>query len=165
MNGLLALRIPSLRSSALRVCDIVFCQTSQMDFLSKKKRSELMGRIRGTKTSPELVVRRIARRLGYKFKVNDSSLPARPDLVFPSIHKVIFVHGCFWHRHYRCKKASMPKTRVAFWRNKFKQNKLRDRAKLRQLKGRGWEVLILWECETRFPEKLSQRICQYLETH
>jgi DNA mismatch endonuclease, patch repair protein len=135
-----------------------------MDFLTKKKRSALMSHVRGKNTKPELAVRRIVRRLGYTFRMYDQSLPARPDLVFPSMQKVIFIHGCFWHRHYRCQKATMPKTRVAFWRNKFKQNKLRDRSKLKQLRGQGWKALTVWECETRFPEKIRDRIQQYLET-
>jgi len=134
-----------------------------MDFLTPEKRSQLMSRVRGRNTKPELVVHRIVRQLGYRFRACHPSLPARPDLVFPSAHKVIFVHGCFWHRHYRCQKATVPKTRSAFWRNKFEQNKLRDRAKLRQLRRRGWKALILWECETQFPDKLRDRIRHYLE--
>jgi DNA mismatch endonuclease, patch repair protein len=135
-----------------------------MDFLTKKKRSELMSRIRGRGTKPELVVRRIVRHLGYKFTTCQPSLPARPDLVFPAMQKVIFVHGCFWHRHSGCQKATMPKTRPVFWRTKFEQNKLRDRSKLRQLRKQGWEALTLWECETQSPEKLRDRIRQYLGT-
>jgi DNA mismatch endonuclease (patch repair protein) len=135
-----------------------------MDFLTKEERSDLMSRIRGRDTKPELAVRRIVRRLGYKFKTCQPSLPARPDLVFPFEQKVIFVHGCFWHRHYRCQKTTTPKTRVVFWRNKFERNKLRDRSKLRQLRKQGWKALTLWECETRFPEKLRDRIRHYLET-
>jgi DNA mismatch endonuclease, patch repair protein len=135
-----------------------------MDFLTKERRSQLMSRIRGTNTKPEQAVRSIVQRLGYKFRTCQASLPARPDLAFPSMRKVILVHGCFWHRHYRCPKATMPKTRVAFWRNKFEQNKLRDRSKLRQLRKLGWAVLTVWECETSSPNKLRDRIRQYLET-
>jgi len=80
------------------------------------------------------------------------------------MQKVIFVHGCFWHRHSRCRKATMPKTRVFFWQKKFTQNKTRDRAKLRQLRRRGWKTLVLWECETRFPDRIRDRIRHYLES-
>src|SRR5579859_919638 len=135
-----------------------------MDFLTPEKRSRLMSRVRGANTRPELAVRQIVRQLGYKFRVNHPSLPARPDLVFPLTRKVILVHGCFWHRHYRCPKATMPKTRRAFWRRKFEQNKMRDQAKLRQLRRLGWEALILWECQTRSPDKLRGRIGHYLES-
>lgn len=123
-----------------------------------------MRRVRGRDTRPELNVRRIVRQLGYKFKTYQRFLPARPDLVFPSLHKVIFVHGCFWHRHYRCPKTSMPKTRVRFWSEKFERNKQRDRIKLQRLRRQGWKALILWECETRFPDMLRDRVRSYLET-
>lgn len=134
-----------------------------MDFLSPKKRSVLMSRVRGKDTSPELIVRRIVRRLGYRFRTYHPSLPSKPDLVFPTKQKVILVHGCFWHRHTGCKKASMPKTRVGFWRNKFEHNRRRDRKKMRELRRRGWQALILWECETQAPDKLRKRIHEYLE--
>src|SRR5579859_6494174 len=134
-----------------------------MDFLTTKKRSQLMSHVRARNTKPEMAVRRVVRQLGYRFKLHDPSLPARPDLVFSSLRKVIFVHGCFWHRHYRCRKATTPKTRRRFWLGKFDQNKLRDRSTVRQLRRKGWQVLVLWECETRFPEKLSERISSYLE--
>ena len=127
-----------------------------MDFLTRKRRSKLMSRVRGKNTTPELVVRRIVRNLGFKFTANDPSLPASPDLCFPSAHKVIFVHGCFWHRHRRCAKATMPKTRVAFWRSKFDRNKRRDRTRLRQLNRLGWKTMVIWECETRFPGKTAR---------
>jgi DNA mismatch endonuclease, patch repair protein len=135
-----------------------------MDFLSKKKRSMLMSRVRGTKTKPELAVRQVVQRLGYKYEAYKASLPARPDLVFPASHKVILVHGCFWHRHYRCPKTTMPKSRTEFWRRKFEQNRRRDRLQLRQLRRQGWNALILWECQIGAPEELRDRIRDYLET-
>src|SRR5579862_3439712 len=136
-----------------------------MDFLSKENRSKLMSRIRGKHTKPELIVRRIVRQLGHRFRVYQPGLPAKPDLVFPSAHKVILVHGCFWHRHNRCRRATVPKTHVRFWIEKFDRNKRRDRAKVRQLQRRGWKTLTLWECETHSPEKLRERIREYLENH
>jgi len=139
-------------------------QTSSMDFLSKAKRSTLMSRVRGQATKPELAVGRIARRLGYKFTTNDPSLPAKPDLAFRGFRKAIFVHGCFWHRHDQCKRASMPKTRVKFWQDKFTRNKIRDQRKLRKLRAQGWGALVVWECEIPFSDKLTRRIRRYLET-
>ncbi|MHB8755268.1 MAG: very short patch repair endonuclease [Candidatus Acidiferrales bacterium] len=96
-----------------------------------------MSHVRGKNTKPELAVRRIVRQLGYRFRAHDPSLPASPDFVFPSARKVILVHGCFWHRHYRCRKATIPKTRRHFWQKKFEQNKSRDRASLKELRRRG----------------------------
>jgi DNA mismatch endonuclease, patch repair protein len=135
-----------------------------MDFLTTAKRSALMGRVRGKHTKPEITVRRVVRGLGYKFKTNLRSLPATPDIAFPDSRKVILVHGCFWHRHARCVKASTPKTHVRFWKQKFESNKRRDRLKLRQLRSKGWRALTLWECEVKFPDKLRERIRNYLET-
>jgi DNA mismatch endonuclease (patch repair protein) len=135
-----------------------------MDFLTKKKRSELMSRVRATGTKPELTVQRVVRGLGYRFRTYDRSLPGRPDLVFPSIRKVILVHGCFWHRHRACRKATMPKTRVAFWRSKFERNKHRDRIKLGELRRLGWRALTVWECETATSHAFRNRVRRYLET-
>jgi DNA mismatch endonuclease (patch repair protein) len=135
-----------------------------MDFLTSEKRGQLMSRVRGRDTKPELAVRKMVRQLGYTFKTHRRSLPATPDIVFPKLRKTILVHGCFWHRHYRCKKASVPKTRALFWANKFRRNKERDRAKLRELRAQGWEALVLWECEIENPGKIRERIRQYLET-
>src|ERR1700688_2617804 len=112
-----------------------------MDFLTRERRSKLMSLVRGKNTKPALIVRRIVRQLGFIFNTNEPSLPARPDLCLPVAEKVIFVHGCFWHRHLRCNKATMPKTRVAYWRSKFERNKRRDRTKQRQLNRLGWKTM------------------------
>ncbi len=133
-----------------------------MDFLSASERSRLMSRVKGKDTKPELLVRRLVRQLGFRFRVYNPSLPAHPDLVFPSKRKVIFVHGCFWHRHPHCPKATTPKSRVAFWRKKFQANKSRDRRKLSALRNLGWEALVIWECETRSQDRLRSRIRKYL---
>src|SRR5580658_5323190 len=106
-----------------------------------------MRRIRSVNTKPELVVRSLAHRLGYRFRLHRRDLPGRPDLVFPSKRKVIFVHGCFWHQHRGCVDGRLPKTNTRYWRPKLKGNVLRDldsRAKLRSL---GWQVFTVWECE------------------
>jgi DNA mismatch endonuclease (patch repair protein) len=125
-------------------------------------RSSLMARVRAKDTKPELVVRRLAHGLGYRFRLHRRDLPGSPDLVFPSRNKVVFAHGCFWHRHPACHKASTPKTRRDFWQTKFNQNVDRDIRKEIQLMAAGWEVLVIWECETRETERLTQTISNFL---
>ena len=99
-----------------------------MDSLTTDERSERMGRIKGKDTKPEMLVRRMTHGMGYRYRLHDKRLPGHPDLVFPSRRKVIFVHGCFWHRHENCHLARLPKTRVDFWALKLQGNKIRDRA-------------------------------------
>ena len=111
-------------------------------------RSELMSRVRGKNTKPEIVVRQTAHRLGFRFRLHRRDLPGSPDLVFPSRKKVIFVHGCFWHRHSGCSKASTPKTRTDFWITKFEANVRRDSRSIEALEALGWKVCVIWECET-----------------
>lgn len=117
------------------------------DPLTTEQRSWLMSRIRSEDTKPEWVLRCALHRLGFRFRLRDKRLPGRPDLVFPKHGAVVFVHGCFWHRHGKCREASLPKTNTAFWQGKFERNvarDLRNRAELRKL---GWRVRIVWECE------------------
>jgi len=120
-----------------------------MDIISPKQRSELMSRIRGVDTRPELIVRRLAHSLGYRFRLHRRDLPGNPDLVFPARRKVVLVHGCFWHRHSSCRFAYKPKSNREFWANKFAANRVRDRRAIRQLRAAGWDPLIVWECELR----------------
>lgn len=108
-----------------------------------------MSRVTGKDTKPELAVRRIAHSLGLRFRLHKRDLPGRPDLVFPKHRLAVFVHGCFWHRHEGCRLASTPKTRADFWQAKFETNVARDAAAAEQLAALGWNVLVLWECETR----------------
>lgn len=126
------------------------------------QRSALMARVRGKNSKPEITVRRMAHRLGYRFRLYRRDLPGTPDLVFPKLRKVIFVHGCFWHRHQGCSRTTTPKTRFEYWAEKFKRNMERDAAKQRQLEALGWDVLILWECETFDYDKLSERLIEFL---
>src|SRR5271157_3311237 len=105
-----------------------------------------MRRIRSANTKPELVVRSLTHRLGYRFGLHRRDLPGRPDLVFPARRKVIFVNGCFWHRHPKCRYASLPKTRRKFWKAKFVSNVARDRRSRRELKRMDWAVLTVWQC-------------------
>ncbi|MET3486001.1 very short patch repair endonuclease [Methylobacterium sp. 1973] len=126
------------------------------------RRSALMARIRGKNTKPEIVVRRLAHSLGYRFRLHRRDLPGSPDLVFPSRRKIIFVHGCFWHRHPRCKKTTTPSTRRDFWRNKFEQNVERDIRNEIALIAAGWDLLVIWECETTDIEKLTETLHLFL---
>ena len=119
------------------------------DIVDSKRRSEMMARIRGRDTTPEIAVRRIAHRMGLRFRLHRNDLPGRPDLVFPKHRLAVFVHGCFWHRHKGCRFASNPKSRVAFWNEKFAANVARDARQEAALKELGWSVLVIWECETR----------------
>jgi DNA mismatch endonuclease (patch repair protein) len=129
-----------------------------MDILSPNERSALMLRIRGKNTKPELVVRRILHALGYRFRLHRRDLPGTPDIVLPKYRKAIQVHGCFFHSHQGCQFAYKPKTRTAFWRAKFAENMERDQRTDRALRAAGWKPIIVWECETRRPAKLTKRL-------
>lgn len=131
----------------------------------ERVRSALMGRVRGKNSKPEIVVRRLAHALGYRFRLHGRNLPGTPDLVFPRLRKVIFVHGCFWHRHRGCYRTTTPKTRAKFWAEKFKRNIERDTRKETQLRALGWDVLVLWECETFDMSTLSVRLATFFVTH
>ena len=124
------------------------------DVLTKAQRSFCMSRIRSKHTKPELLVRHLVYSLGYRYRLHDRTLPGSPDLVFSSLHKLIFVHGCFWHRH-RCKQGkTIPSTRRDFWMAKLFGNKCRDQATMRKLRKAGWQVLVVWECQTTNIERL-----------
>ena len=129
------------------------------------ERSALMARIRGRDTGPEMAVRRLLYGLGYRYRLHVRDLPGRPDIVFRRRRKVIFVHGCFWHQHEGCRKATIPRTRVAFWRRKFRRNKERDTVSLQALGALGWKALVVWECETETKEReaLRVRLTRFLE--
>ena len=134
-----------------------------MDNISKARRSANMARIRGKDSVPELFVRCLIHKMGYRFRLHRRDLPGTPDIVFPGRRKVIFVHGCFWHRHSDCRKSYMPKSRVDFWQQKFSENKARDIRALKALKALNWSVLVVWECEAREDAMLENRITQFLE--
>lgn len=119
------------------------------DIVDSKQRSVLMAGIRSRNTAPELAVRRIAHRMGLRFRLHRKDIPGCPDLVFPKHRLVIFVHGCFWHRHQGCKYAYTPKSRIEFWAKKFASNVARDARQEAALKALGWQVLVIWECETK----------------
>lgn len=139
-----------------------------MDVFNKRKRSEVMAAVRSGDTRPEMIVRRLAHRLGYRYTLHDRSLPGSPDLAFPSRGKVIFVHGCFWHRHgaASCRLCTTPSTRVEFWTRKFETNVRRDARNLRRLRALGWSVMVVWECRLRGSgalERLERRLVRFLE--
>ncbi|MFM0390759.1 very short patch repair endonuclease [Paraburkholderia phytofirmans] len=137
-----------------------------MDRLSPTQRSERMGKIRSADTGPEMLVRRLVHGLGYRFRLHRSDLPGTPDLVFASRRKVVFVHGCFWHRHDdpACRLARLPKSRLEFWLPKLEGNKKRDDLVQKQLEAAGWSVMTIWECQLREAEALKHRISEFLES-
>lgn len=134
-----------------------------MDSLTTRERSERMGLIKGKNTKPEIQVRRLTHGMGYRYRLHDKNLPGRPDMVFKGRRKVIFVHGCFWHRHEHCKLARLPKSRLDFWAPKLERNKARDLDVLRRLNEQGWQSLVIWECELSELDMIAKRIRQFLE--
>jgi len=116
------------------------------DIVSRQTRSRMMAGIRGQDTFPELTVRRFLHRAGFRFRIAAARLPGKPDIVLPKHRTVVFVHGCFWHRHSRCKYATVPATRRKFWLTKFEENVARDKRVQRLLRRDGWRVLVVWEC-------------------
>jgi DNA mismatch endonuclease (patch repair protein) len=137
-----------------------------MDTLSPKQRSARMSLVRGTDTKPEMFVRRMVHRMGYRYRLHVAGLPGKPDLVFPKRGKIIFVHGCFWHRHPRasCKLARMPKSRLEFWAPKLEGNRSRDIQAQRALRRAGWRVLVIWECVIK-SAGLADTIREFLEAN
>jgi DNA mismatch endonuclease, patch repair protein len=134
-----------------------------MDTLSPLERSERMGRVRSKDTKPELAVRRLVHSLGYRYRLHRTNLPGRPDLVFSSRGKVIFVHGCYWHRHEGCARTRLPKSRLDFWRPKLEANVARDATTLKKLRALGWGVMVIWECQVKKRETLASRIKRFLQ--
>ncbi|QJI34068.1 very short patch repair endonuclease [Pseudomonas sp. ADAK13] len=117
------------------------------DFLSPKERSERMARIKGSNTRPEIALRKALHSLGLRYRLNGADLPGKPDLVFPRYKAVVFVHGCFWHRHVDCNIATIPKSNTAFWVEKFEKNVARDDRVTKLLETAGWRVFVVWECQ------------------
>ena len=120
-----------------------------MDIWDKKKRSEVMSKIRSKNTKPELALRKALFARGFRYRVNVSNLPGKPDIVLPKYKTVIFLHGCFWHRHKGCKYAYTPKTNTKFWVDKINSNTERDKLSTEKLTALGWNVITVWECEIR----------------
>lgn len=134
-----------------------------MDQLNKEQRSAQMARVRAKNTGPELAVRRLAHALGYRYRLHVGGLPGKPDLVFPGRVAIIFVHGCFWHRHAGCALARLPKSRLDFWEPKLTTNRQRDQRNERALRALGWRVMVVWECQVANTERLAARIRRFLD--
>jgi DNA mismatch endonuclease, patch repair protein len=134
-----------------------------VDSLSREERSEIMARVRSKNSRPELLVRKLIHGLGYRYRLHARDLPGHPDLVFRPRKKVIFVHGCFWHRHENCALARMPKSRLDFWGPKLEGNRERDEKTQRALAREGWKVMVVWECQLRDVVRLEKRVRRFLD--
>jgi DNA mismatch endonuclease, patch repair protein len=133
------------------------------DTLTVKERSQRMALVQGADTRPELLVRRLIHGMGYRYRLHAKELPGRPDIVFRKRRKVIFVNGCFWHRHQNCRLARLPKSRSEFWLPKLEGNRQRDAKNIAALKAAGWMVLVIWECELGDRQSLVERLKEFLE--
>jgi DNA mismatch endonuclease, patch repair protein len=133
-----------------------------MDHVSPDRRSHIMRLVTSADTRPEIAVRSLLHRMGFRFRLYRKDLPGTPDVVLPKWRAIVLIHGCFWHRHPRCRKATTPKSRVDFWKNKFDANVKRDRDVRRRLKRLGWRVCIVWQCELSQPQKLAARLLRFI---
>jgi DNA mismatch endonuclease (patch repair protein) len=134
-----------------------------MDKLTPEHRSWNMGRIRSGNTKPELAVRSLLHRMGYRFRLHRKDLPGKPDIILPKYKTVVFVHGCFWHRHMSCQYAYAPKSRVKFWEEKFKSNIERDNRNQAELEAIGWKVIVIWECELSDTESVVNKLTLHIK--
>ena len=134
------------------------------DHITQQHRSWNMSRIKGWITKPEIIVRSMLHRMGYRFRLHRKDLPGKPDIVLPKHNTVIFVHGCFWHRHPGCRYATTPKSNTEFWQKKFDRNVARDKQNQATLKATGWRVLVVWECELRDLDTLAERLNANLQS-
>jgi DNA mismatch endonuclease (patch repair protein) len=134
-----------------------------VDKLTPQRRSDNMRAIRSKDTSPEVALRSLVHRLGYRFRLHRKDLPGRPDLVFPGRRKVIFAHGCFWHQHPGCREGRIPGSRLDYWEPKLKRNQIRDAANIAQLEAQGWKVLVVWECELKDAASLGRVLKRFLK--
>ncbi len=134
-----------------------------MDKLSKKQRSILMSKVRSTNTKPEIKVRKMVFKLGFRYRLYRKDLPGKPDMVFVKMKKVIFINGCFWHGH-NCRKSLTPKSNLKYWNNKISENKNRDKINKKKLKKMGWSYLVLWECEiNKNISKIQNKCLSFLQ--
>ncbi|WP_442496839.1 very short patch repair endonuclease [Methylobacter sp. sgz302048] len=134
---------------------------SMIDTITTEKRSRIMSRIRSKNTAPEMVVRKLIFSMGYRYRLHRRQLPGCPDIVFPGKKKVIFVHGCFWHCHAGCKRATVPQSNRDYWYPKLKRNSRRDKINQVALVAAGWNVMIIWECEIK-NSNLAEKIRSFL---
>lgn len=136
-----------------------------MDVFSREKRSQIMSRVSGKNTKPELVVRSLLHNMGYRFRLHRNDLPGKPDITLPKYKKIIFVHGCFWHGHIGCQRAKRPTTNMNFWNEKLNKTIERDEITVNNLKQLGWDVLTVWTCEVKDTEKLGNKLLSFIEAH
>ena len=134
-----------------------------VDTVSPDIRSRIMAQVKSKDTKPEMTVRRLLHGLGYRYRLHRRDLPGRPDLVFPSRNKVVFVNGCFWHGHSGCVRATVPATNREFWLAKLERNQARDSRNNVLLVDRGWEVMTVWECELRDLPNLADSLVSFLD--
>ena len=132
------------------------------DIFPKEKRSGIMSRVKGVNTGPELTVRSLIHRMGFRFRLHRRDLPGAPDIVLPRLKKVVLVHGCFWHGHRRCRRSGRPQTNIAFWETKLDRNIIRDKRNLRDFRKLGWNVLVIWQCQIGNPAILEKTIHAFL---
>ncbi|MCG8362899.1 MAG: DNA mismatch endonuclease Vsr [Pseudanabaenales cyanobacterium] len=135
------------------------------DTFSKNQRSAIMRAVKSNDTKPEMLVRQLVHSLGYRYRLHRADLPGKPDLVFSSRRKAIFVHGCFWHGHDCSRGARMPKSNTDYWRRKITRNQERDQANLVALSHQGWRTLIVWECQTKDLATLELCLTDFLEAN
>ena len=133
-----------------------------MDKYTKVDRSRIMASVRARDTQPEIIVRSMLHKMGFRFRLHRYDLPGKPDIVLPKLRKVIFVHGCFWHQHQGCPKSKRPHTNRAFWNAKLDRNIARDLENYADLTSLSWESFVIWECETRQSDRLIQRLMGFL---
>jgi DNA mismatch endonuclease, patch repair protein len=134
-----------------------------VDRLSPERRSALMARVRAKDTTPELKLRRLLHSLGYRFRLHRTDLAGKPDLVFPRRRKIVFIHGCWWHRHPGCPKAGNPKSNIEYWAEKFRRNVERDKWALKKLASEGWKVLVVWQCELKNLDQIQEKVKSFLD--
>ncbi|MCW5978616.1 MAG: DNA mismatch endonuclease Vsr [Bryobacteraceae bacterium] len=133
-----------------------------MDTLSPAERSAVMRRVRSVDTTPEMVIRRLVHSMGFRYRLHRSDLPGKPDLVFPRLNRVIFVHGCFWHGH-RCRAGrNRPSSNIEYWLPKLDRNANRDRRNRMKLRHAGWRVLVVWECQIKDKTALHDKLARFL---
>ena len=132
--------------------------SSEVKHKVNEQRSRNMSAIKSKNTKPEIAVRKVLHSMGYRFRLHSKDLPGSPDIVLPKYKTVIFVHGCFWHRHKDCKYATTPKTRQEFWNKKFTTNIERDLEIHEKIKNLNWRSVVIWECETKHMENLRDKI-------
>lgn len=121
-----------------------------------------MANVKGKNTKPELLVRSMLHKMGYRFRLYRKDLPGNPDITLPKFQKVIFVHGCFWHGHEKCKRSKRPTTNREFWDEKLNKNLLRDKRNIEELNNKGWKSLIVWTCEVKDKNRLKQKLTEFL---